>query len=44
MRFDESIYHILGDRVEGITREQEHIRIPAATDGDRTPARGGPAH
>ena len=25
MRFDESIYHILGDRLEGLTREQEHI-------------------
>ena len=25
MRFDESIYHILGDRLEGLTRECEHI-------------------
>jgi predicted Zn-dependent protease len=25
MRFDESIYHILGDRLEGLTREHEHI-------------------
>ena len=25
MRFDESIYHILGDRLEGLTREYEHI-------------------
>jgi predicted Zn-dependent protease len=25
MRFDESIYHILGDRLESLTREQEHI-------------------
>ena len=25
MRFDESLYHILGDRLEGLTREQEHI-------------------
>jgi predicted Zn-dependent protease len=25
MRFDESIYHILGDRLEGLTREREHI-------------------
>jgi predicted Zn-dependent protease len=25
MRFDESIYHILGDRLEGITQEREHI-------------------
>ncbi len=25
MRFDESIYHILGDSLEGLTREQEHI-------------------
>lgn len=25
MRFDESIYHILGDRLEGLTREPEHI-------------------
>ncbi|MGD8630710.1 MAG: metallopeptidase TldD-related protein [Gammaproteobacteria bacterium] len=25
MRFDESIYHILGDCLEGLTREQEHI-------------------
>ncbi len=26
MRFDESIYHILGDRLEGLTREHEHIQ------------------
>jgi predicted Zn-dependent protease len=25
MRFDESIYHILGDCLEGLTREHEHI-------------------
>ena len=25
MRFDESLYHILGDRLEALTREQEHI-------------------
>jgi predicted Zn-dependent protease len=25
MRFDESIYRILGDRLEGLTREHEHI-------------------
>jgi len=25
MRFDESIYHILGDRLEGLTRAHEHI-------------------
>ncbi len=25
MRFDESIYHILGDRLEALTRELEHI-------------------
>ncbi|MGD8842263.1 MAG: metallopeptidase TldD-related protein [Gammaproteobacteria bacterium] len=25
MRFDESIYHILGDRLEALTREREHI-------------------
>lgn len=25
MRFDESLYHILGDRLEGLTREQEHL-------------------
>jgi len=25
MRFDESIYHILGDRLEGLTLEREHI-------------------
>jgi len=25
MRFDESLYHILGDRLEGLTREREHI-------------------
>ena len=25
MRFDESIYHILGDRLEGLTREREQI-------------------
>lgn len=25
MRFDESIYHILGDRLEGLTHEQQHI-------------------
>jgi predicted Zn-dependent protease len=25
MRFDESIYHILGDRLEGVTGEREHI-------------------
>jgi len=25
MRFDESIYQILGDRLEGLTREREHI-------------------
>ena len=25
MRFDESIYHILGDRLEALTREPEHI-------------------
>lgn len=25
MRFDESIYHILGDRLEALTRESEHI-------------------
>jgi predicted Zn-dependent protease len=25
MRFDESIYHILGDRLAGLTREREHI-------------------
>jgi predicted Zn-dependent protease len=25
MRFDESIYHILGDRLEGLTGEHEHI-------------------
>ena len=25
MRFDESIYHVLGDRLEGLTREHEHI-------------------
>jgi predicted Zn-dependent protease len=25
MRFDESLYHILGDRLEGLTREHEHI-------------------
>jgi len=25
MRFDESIYHILGDRLEGLTCEREHI-------------------
>lgn len=25
MRFDESIYHILGDRLEALTREHEHI-------------------
>jgi len=25
MRFDESIYHILGDQLEALTRECEHI-------------------
>jgi len=25
MRFDESLYHILGDRLEGLTCEQEHL-------------------
>ena len=25
MRFDESLYHILGDRLEGLTREHEHV-------------------
>jgi predicted Zn-dependent protease len=25
MRFDESLLHVLGDRLEGITREREHI-------------------
>jgi predicted Zn-dependent protease len=25
MRFDESLYHILGDRLEALTREREHI-------------------
>jgi len=25
MRFDESLYHILGDRLEDLTREREHI-------------------
>lgn len=25
MRFDESIYHILGDRLEGLTHEHEHL-------------------
>ena len=25
MRFDESLYHILGDRLEGLTQEREHI-------------------
>jgi predicted Zn-dependent protease len=30
MRFDESIYHILGDCLEGLTREQEHILDPGS--------------
>ena len=25
MRFDESLYHLLGDRLEGLTREREHL-------------------
>jgi hypothetical protein len=30
MRFDESIYHILGDCLEELTREHEHIIDPGS--------------
>jgi predicted Zn-dependent protease len=30
MRFDESIYHILGDCLEGLTREHEYILDPGS--------------
>ena len=37
MRFDDSLYHLLGDRLEGITRERELI-LSAETYGGRSTA------
>ncbi|MGD2112993.1 MAG: metallopeptidase TldD-related protein [Gammaproteobacteria bacterium] len=37
MRFDESLYHLLGDRLEGLTREREHL-LDTASYGWRSEA------
>ncbi|MEA3278656.1 MAG: metallopeptidase TldD-related protein [Pseudomonadota bacterium] len=37
MRFDDSLYHLLGDRLEGLTREREMI-LSASTYGGRSTA------
>jgi predicted Zn-dependent protease len=36
MRFDDSLYHLLGDRLEGLTREQELILSPDTYEGRST--------
>jgi predicted Zn-dependent protease len=36
MRFDDSLYHLLGDRLEGLTRERELILSPATYGGRST--------
>jgi predicted Zn-dependent protease len=33
MRFDDSLYHLLGDRLEGLTRERELLISPETYDG-----------
>ena len=36
MRFDDSIYHLLGDRLEGLTRERELILSASTYEGRST--------
>ena len=33
MRFDDSLYHLLGDRLEGLTRERELLVSPETYEG-----------
>jgi predicted Zn-dependent protease len=36
MRFDDSLYHLLGDRLQGLTRERELMISPQTYDGRST--------
>jgi predicted Zn-dependent protease len=36
MRFDDSLYHLLGDRLEALTRERELLMDPGTYEGRRT--------
>jgi predicted Zn-dependent protease len=36
MRFDDSLYHLLGDRLEGLTRERELLLSAETYDGRST--------
>jgi predicted Zn-dependent protease len=36
MRFDDSLYHILGDRLEGLTRERELLLSAQTYEGRST--------
>jgi len=36
MRFDDSLYHLLGDRLEGLTCERELLMDPGTYEGRST--------